>query len=94
MSISDGQDGIQDRIQNGIQDGIQDGVQDGVQNGIQNGIQDGVHDGIHNGTQDQSATTNNICSICGDKAIVINYGALSCFSCRTFFRRNALPTKV
>jgi hypothetical protein len=90
MSISDDQDGIQYRIQNGIQDGIQDGVQDG----IQDGVQDGVHDGIQNGTQDQSATTNNICSICGDKAIVINYGALSCFSCRTFFRRNALPTKV
>ena len=30
----------------------------------------------------------NICQVCGDKAHIINYGALSCPSCKTFFRRN------
>jgi ribosomal protein S14 len=38
--------------------------------------------------------TNHICQVCGDGASIINYGALSCLSCRTFFRRNAFPTKV
>ncbi|CAF1368969.1 unnamed protein product [Adineta steineri] len=45
---------------------------------------DGPHDG-----RKQSNTTNNICQVCGDHASIINYGALSCLSCRTFFRRNA-----
>ncbi|CAF1214324.1 unnamed protein product [Adineta ricciae] len=31
---------------------------------------------------------NYICHVCGDKAHVINYGALSCSSCKTFFRRH------
>ncbi|CAF2794794.1 unnamed protein product [Rotaria sp. Silwood2] len=35
----------------------------------------------------------NICQVCGDNASIINYGALSCLSCRTFFRRNGLPHK-
>jgi hypothetical protein len=30
-----------------------------------------------------------ICTICGDKAIGFNYDALSCASCKAFFRRNA-----
>ncbi|CAF1404496.1 unnamed protein product [Adineta steineri] len=49
---------------------------------------DGPHDG-----RKQSNTTNNICQVCGDHASIINYGALSCLSCRTFFRRNAHLTK-
>ncbi|CAF5128158.1 unnamed protein product [Rotaria sp. Silwood1] len=28
------------------------------------------------------------CQVCGDKANIINYGTLSCQSCKTFFRRN------
>ncbi|UJR20517.1 hypothetical protein I4U23_023645 [Adineta vaga] len=28
------------------------------------------------------------CQVCADRAYIINYGALSCQSCKTFFRRN------
>ena len=38
--------------------------------------------------------TYNVCQVCGDAATIINYGALSCLSCRTFFRRHAFPNKV
>ncbi len=37
---------------------------------------------------------SNICQVCGDSASIINYGALTCSSCRTFFRRNGFYTKV
>jgi len=37
---------------------------------------------------------NNTCQVCGDDASNINYGALTCLSCRTFFRRNGFHTKV
>jgi len=37
--------------------------------------------------------TNSHCHVCGDSASIINYGALSCPSCRTFFRRNGFYTK-
>jgi len=37
---------------------------------------------------------NNICQVCGDSASINNYGALTCSSCRTFFRRNGFYTKV
>ncbi|CAF2497112.1 unnamed protein product [Rotaria sp. Silwood2] len=30
----------------------------------------------------------SFCQVCGDKANIMNYGALSCQSCKTFFRRN------
>ncbi|CAF1188116.1 unnamed protein product [Rotaria sp. Silwood1] len=30
----------------------------------------------------------DFCKVCGDKATIINYGILSCQSCKTFFRRN------
>ncbi|CAF0801471.1 unnamed protein product [Adineta steineri] len=32
---------------------------------------------------------SNICRICKAEAHIINYGALSCYSCKTFFRRHA-----
>ena len=34
------------------------------------------------------------CLVCGDEARIVNYGALSCFSCKTFFRRNGFHPKV
>ncbi|CAF1080423.1 unnamed protein product [Adineta ricciae] len=39
------------------------------------------------------AKTNNICQVCGDNASIVNYGVLTCPSCRTFFRRNGFNTK-
>ncbi|CAF1267911.1 unnamed protein product [Rotaria sordida] len=34
-------------------------------------------------------STDLICTICGDRAVGFNYDALSCASCKAFFRRNA-----
>lgn len=34
-----------------------------------------------------------ICGVCGDKALGHNFNALSCESCKAFFRRNALAQK-
>jgi hypothetical protein len=36
----------------------------------------------------------SICLVCGDTARIINYGALCCQACKTFFRRNASNTSV
>ncbi|CAF3113694.1 unnamed protein product [Rotaria socialis] len=36
----------------------------------------------------ESNKNNNTCQVCGDKAHIFNYGALSCASCKTFFRRH------
>ena len=35
-----------------------------------------------------------ICGVCGDKALGYNFNALTCESCKAFFRRNALRNKV
>ena len=34
-------------------------------------------------------TTEKICGVCGDRAIGYNFDAVSCESCKAFFRRNA-----
>ncbi|KAH9506883.1 zinc ion binding [Dermatophagoides farinae] len=36
---------------------------------------------------------SKICGVCGDKALGYNFNALTCESCKAFFRRNALRTK-
>ncbi|XP_053671778.1 nuclear hormone receptor HR96 [Anopheles nili] len=38
-------------------------------------------------------TSSKICSVCGDKALGYNFNAVTCESCKAFFRRNALSTK-
>lgn len=35
-----------------------------------------------------------LCGVCGDKAFGFNFGALTCESCKAFFRRNAIKDKV
>ena len=37
---------------------------------------------------------NKICQICGDMSLGYNFGAITCESCKAFFRRNALRHKV
>jgi hypothetical protein len=36
----------------------------------------------------------NSCKVCGGDARIKNYGALSCQSCKTFFRRNGFRPEV
>ncbi|CAF1216315.1 unnamed protein product [Rotaria magnacalcarata] len=36
---------------------------------------------------------SNACQVCEDLASIINYGALTCLSCRTFFRHNGFHNK-
>ncbi|XP_063989220.1 nuclear hormone receptor HR96 [Diachasmimorpha longicaudata] len=36
---------------------------------------------------------NKICEVCGDRALGYNFNAISCESCKAFFRRNALKNK-
>nr|XP_022338256.1 nuclear hormone receptor HR96-like isoform X1 [Crassostrea virginica] len=38
--------------------------------------------------------TQLVCGVCGDKALGYNFDAITCESCKAFFRRNALKTKV
>ena len=48
-----------------------------------------------NGTQNNTETKMpKICAVCGDKALGYNFGAMTCESCKAFFRRNALSNKV
>jgi len=35
-----------------------------------------------------------ICQICGDTARGINFEVMTCMSCKAFFRRHALQSKV
>ena len=37
---------------------------------------------------------NKVCAVCGDKALGYNFNAITCESCKAFFRRNALKDKV
>uniref|UniRef100_U5EXZ5 Putative nuclear receptor nhr-48 n=1 Tax=Corethrella appendiculata TaxID=1370023 RepID=U5EXZ5_9DIPT len=39
------------------------------------------------------STNNKICTVCGDKALGYNFNAVTCESCKAFFRRNALSQK-
>ncbi|CAF3830329.1 unnamed protein product [Rotaria sp. Silwood1] len=43
--------------------------------------------------QGRNTTKLSFCLICNAEARIINYGALSCYSCKTFFRRHSLNIK-
>jgi len=38
--------------------------------------------------------SDKLCAVCGDKALGCNFDALSCESCKAFFRRNAFKESV
>lgn len=42
----------------------------------------------------ENGAREKICLVCGDKALGYNFNAISCESCKAFFRRNALKDKV
>ena len=44
--------------------------------------------------QAKNTATSSYCRICHAEARIVNYGALSCYSCKTFFRRHATRAKV
>jgi hypothetical protein len=51
-------------------------------------------DGDTTVTQPRDSSKPSLCLICGDKARIVNYGAFSCQSCKTFFRRNGFRPEV
>lgn len=42
----------------------------------------------------QGLSREKVCKVCGDKALGYNFNAITCESCKAFFRRNALKNKV
>jgi len=47
---------------------------------------DGVTSG---GKQRKTVRDEKVCGVCGDRALSYNFDAISCESCKAFFRRNA-----
>ena len=48
----------------------------------------------NNGNSVVNGLSQKTCRVCGDTALNMNFGAVSCESCKAFFRRNALKKKV
>lgn len=46
------------------------------------------------GGESSDSSREKICLVCGDKALGYNFNAITCESCKAFFRRNALKDKV
>lgn len=49
--------------------------------------------GIQSTYHFKMSMTDKCCAVCGDKALGHNFNAITCESCKAFFRRNALSTK-
>jgi len=45
-------------------------------------------------TIDKHVRSDRLCVVCGDKALGCNFDAVSCESCKAFFRRNAFKESV
>ena len=49
----------------------------------------------HGGAKKMKAKKENRkCTVCGDRALGYNFDAITCESCKAFFRRNANKSKV
>lgn len=48
----------------------------------------------HNSGDETAKGGPKVCGVCGDKALGYNFNAMTCESCKAFFRRNALKNKV
>lgn len=42
----------------------------------------------------ENKEADKTCGVCGDRALGYNFNAVSCESCKAFFRRNALKNKA
>ena len=42
----------------------------------------------------KNVKSDKLCAVCGDKALGCNFDAVSCESCKAFFRRNAFKESV
>ena len=65
------------------------------QNSGPNGF--GTNSGTSTNSGPNGGTTldkTKLCSVCGHKALGYNFNAVTCESCKAFFRRNALKSKV
>ena len=51
-------------------------------------------DGGSSSSNSGGMKAGKVCAVCGDKALGFNFGAMTCESCKAFFRRNALGKKV
>lgn len=59
------------------------------------GSYDGLGPGIGSGQKSsRKSKEDKICGVCGDKALGYNFDAISCESCKAFFRRNAFKGVV
>ena len=45
-------------------------------------------------TKRSKAKNSKICGVCGDRALGYNFNAVTCESCKAFFRRNAFKDTV
>ena len=51
-------------------------------------------DGVVGASSSAASMRNKVCAVCGDRALGYNFNALTCESCKAFFRRNALKNKA
>ncbi len=50
--------------------------------------------GAEAGASSSASMKNKVCAVCADRALGYNFNALTCESCKAFFRRNALKNKA